>query len=579
MRHKKRPTPKPAVASSMAPDVARAYQELLTALQHADTLATQQGATSSMPVASLHEAQDVLNRYPQLRQYLNTVKEREDTRTSLMQLAGPPTNSHPQAQPLASYWSGTKDPIGVPNARILRDLADKDPWVRAAINVRRQQIGRADVAVVPANELKPYNKGLMKSIQKLLDQPNNMRDTYRSLIEPIIEDILVLDRGVLTKDMTADRKPVGLYYEDGATISIYPAWSGNPNEYRYLYEAPGGNLKVPLRNDECIVFIACPASHRYGLSPVQVLYETIQADIAATKSAKNLVDMKPPPHLLQIPGATPSQLLAMRTMYEAEIAGRKELFLLGGSSEAKLFSLTASARDNQWLEWQIYLVRKIAAVFQVSPQQLGVTFDINKSTGDVQQQIFEDTGLIPLLLLLEEQLNRELLADFAPTLPGDRADLEALNLRIVYPEISETARQLHAERAIDIASKGLAGLPSMTLNQVLLMRGEQPVDGGNTFFWPSQAVGPMPWLSYDGGNTGDYTPPAMGGQQGAQDPAGGPTDNPKTDKTKDKSDTPPASKPQAENTQEKPKPKKSLDQRNPGKRWLPSHMYALEEGN
>lgn len=572
MSRRKRYTPR--ATRKQAPAI-EGYQELLAALSRADEKVLAQGGTVGQ-ATNLAEAGDVLNRYPQLVRYLTTVSERQQARaaqTDLLQLAGSPTGSHPQVQPLASYWSGTKEPIGVPNARVMRDLADKDPWVRAAINVRRQQIGRADIAVVPANEMKPYNKTLMRKVQKLLDQPNEMRDSYRSLIEPVIEDILVLDRGVITKDMTVGRQPQGLYYEDGSTISIYPAWDGKPTSYRYLYQEPGSNKKVPLRNDECIVFMACPASHRYGLSPVQVLYETIQSDLAATKSAKDMVDMKPPPHLLQILGATDSQLRNLRTMYEAEIMGRKELFLLGGSSEAKLFSLTASAKDNQWLEWQIYLVRKIAAVFQVSPQQLGVTFDINKSTGDVQQQIFEDTGLIPLLLLLEEQLNRELLADFAPQLANDRSDLDALNLRIVYPEISETARQLHAERAIDIAVKGLGGLPSMTLNQVLLMRGEQPVDGGNTFYFPNPSLGAQPWLSYDGGDTGDYTPLEMGGQQGGQDPAGGPTDNPDERKAKDKSKVPPPATPAGGSTPPaKPAAKKFIDVRSPGKRWLPYHM-------
>lgn len=572
MSRRKRSTPH---ATRKHTPAVEGYQELLAALARADQKLLAQGGTVGQ-VMNLSEAGDVLNRYPQLVRYLNAINVREQaraTQSDLLQLSGSPTGSHPQVQPLASYWSGTKEPIGVPNARVMRDLADKDPWVRAAINVRRQQIGRADIAVVPANEMKPYNKTLMRKVQKLLDQPNEMRDSYRSLIEPVIEDILVLDRGVITKDMTVGRQPQGLYYEDGATISIYPAWDGKPNSYRYLYEEPGSNKKVPLRNDECIVFMACPASHRYGLSPVQVLYETIQADLAATKSAKDMVDMKPPPHLLQILGATDSQLRNLRTMYEAEIMGRKELFLLGGSSEAKLFSLTASAKDNQWLEWQIYLVRKIAAVFQVSPQQLGVTFDINKSTGDVQQQIFEDTGLIPLLLLLEEQLNRELLADFAPQLANDRSDLDALNLRIVYPEISETARQLHAERAVDIAVKGLGGLPSMTLNQVLLMRGEQPVDGGNTFYFPNPSLGAQPWLSYEGGNTGDYTPLDAGGQQGGQDPAGGPTDNPKERKTKDKSTVAPPPANSTTPAAQKPAAKKYVDVRSPGKRWLPHHMH------
>jgi len=532
------------------PDVQQAYQELMRALAVADTQAVAiAGRTGNQydQVLDLRDAANVLNRYPKLASYLEGIKRREDARQDALTrpditLSHSPTGSTPQASPIASGWSGTRDmPNYVNNSRMLRQLADTNPWARAAINVRRQQIGRADIAVMPKNPLKPYNRSIMRKVEFLLNQPNEMRDSYRSLIEPVIEDILVLDRGVISKDMNAQRIPQNLYYEDGATIAILPNWQGDPTDYRYLFTpAAQTGPYVPLRNDECIVFIANSATHRYGLSPVQVLYDTIQADQAASKSARGMVDHKPPPHLIQLLNATPGQILNLRTMYEQELMGRKELFLLGGSAEAKVFPLTQSAKDNQWMEWQIYLLRKIAAIFQISPQQLGVTFDINKATGDSQQQIFEDTGLIPLLLLLEEQLNRELLFDYAPRLADDRVNMDELNLRIVYPEVSETARQMHAERAATIAKDSLIGLPSMTLNQVLELRGDQPVPGGNTFYVPTR-FGPVPWLSYDGGNTGDYSPPPLAGEMGAQDPSSGPTDEPDPDTVSGKSNVPLAS--------------------------------------
>lgn len=497
-----------------------AYQQLTEAVERANQQARQMGRP-----ADLSEAGKLLSANPRLTQYLEVAREREVARQeALARLdstkTGAPTGSSPQSSAALSGWTGTRNyPIGVPNARILRDWADTNEWVRSAINARRQQIERADIVVQPLDERKPYNRSVMKTLQHLLDQPNELRDSYRSLIGPVIEDILVLDRGVITKNMTPARKPVDLYYEDGATIKIYPAWSGNPDEPRYLYEEPGGTAKRVLRNDEAIVIMANIASYRFGLSPVQVLRQTIIADLEAMRSAADIVAMKPPPHALQMVGASDTQIRNFINYYDAEIAGRKQLFVFGGPQQAAHFPLVYSAKENQWLEWQEYLVKKICAIFQISPQQLGLTFDINKATSQTQQSIFEDTGLIPLLLLLEEYLNRELLADFAPRTSGDRSNLDALNLRIVFPEVSEAARQMHAQQAMSMAEQGLGGLPSMTLNQVLMARGEEPVRGGNTF-WVNSKNGPIPWLSYDG-DTGDYTPLATGGALGSQDPAGG----------------------------------------------------------
>lgn len=338
----------------------------------------------------------------------------------------------------------------------------------------------------------------------------------------------------ISKNMTPGGRRGGgrvateLYYEDGATIKVYTDWDGNPKKPRYLYEEVGTNTKVPLRNDELICISMNPATYRLGLSPVQFLRQTIQAEMRAIQSATHIVDMKPAPHIVQIPGAHQTQITNLKNNYDSEVAGRKELFWMGGENEAKVFSLTFSARDNQWLEWQQWLARKIATAFQISPQQFGFTADINRSNGEIQQQLYEDTGLIPLLLLLEEYLNRELLMDFCPLLDDGRADLEALNLRIVYPEVSEAERALHAERAADIAQKTMGGLPTATVNQILMMRGEEPVPGGNTF-WIKTSTGAVPWLTYDH-DYGDWSPLAsLGGFMGAQDVLSGPDEESEDD--------------------------------------------------
>lgn len=587
-----------APPQSADPDLQRAYQQFAVALLDARTEAEGAVRASGGSVeVDISGAVAVLNAYPKLARYLDGVREREMARAQAMGEVVPmardfsvpgipgfmqraaPTNSHPQDQGSVAWGTNRNQPIGVGNNRLMREWADTNEWVRSAINIRRIQVGRADILVRPLDEKKPYNKGVMREVQQLLDQPNELRDSYRSLIEPIIEDILVLDRGVISKNMDAKRRPHALYAEDGATIKIYPAWSGEDAEPRYLFEDPTGTRRVPLRNDECIVIMANPATYRFGRSPVEVLSNTIRADLKATASAAQMVDMKPPPHLIQIPGVSQTVLDKMRSYYEQEVMGRREILFMGGPNPVNVHPLIFSAKDNQWLEWQEYLARKIATVFQISPQQLGLTFDINRATSVQQQQIFEDTGLIPLLLLLEEYLNRELLADFAPQSDGWHADLDRLNLRIIYPEVTEASRQMHAEKALEMAVKGLAGMPSMTLNQVLDMRGDEPVRGGNTFWMPiGQSV--IPVASYDD-DLGVYADVMIG----EQDPAGGTQimDPPKPANEKPgrrrvpaPSDAGDPSDAESNGTGTAPvsadTPTKRYDVRPPGKTWRPGHM-------
>lgn len=552
--HQSRKQPNRSVV--VPPELRDAYKLLVQSVREAEATAQAKaqitGGTANDYV-ELAGAVQLLNQQPQLANYLKGIMQREEARKQAMgeggipfsvsyavpgtegflpdYLAGkhgPPTGSHPQDTGALGGWTiggprTGKVPQGVANAQALRFLADSNSWVRAAINVRRQQIGRADIAVVPADERKKWNRDIMRKLQRLLDQPNELRDSYRTLMEPVIEDILVLDRGCISKNMDPKRRPVYLYYEDGATIKIFTDWDGSDKKPRYLYEEPGSNenRKVPLFNDELICISANPATYRLGLSPVQWLRTTIDAEMRAIRSAEHYVDMKPPPHLVQIPGAHQTQITNLRNNYDSEVAGRKELFWMGGDNPVQVHPLTSSARENQWLEWQKYLAQKIAIAFQLAPQQFGFTEDVNRSSGEIQQQIFEDTGLIPLLLLLEEYLNRELLLDFAPRYPDGRANLDAINLRIIYPQVSEAERALHAATAAQVAAQSMAGMPSATINQILLMRGEEPVPGGNTF-WVLTKDGPMPWLTYDQ-DYGDWNPLAsLGGMMGAQDPLGGP---------------------------------------------------------
>lgn len=564
----------------------REYSQLSAALTQAHASATQQaykyGGTPDQYI-DYTRAFTILERTPDLVPYLNSISKQSSSASSMILKESPTGNAHPQSGQAGGAWSGNKETDAVIGAHILRQWADSNEWVRAAINTRRQQIGRANISVIPFNERKPYNKSLVKKIQLLLDQPNEYRQNYYELMASCIDDVLVLDRGVILKDMTVDRKPVHLYNEDGACIKIYPNWSGKPKEPRYLYDNQALRKSVPLRNDECILMTANPATYRFGLSPVQVLKNTIQADLAATKSAMQMVDLKPPPHMIQLPGATQTQLEQIRTRYESDIAGRKEIFWIGGQNQANVTPLIFSARDNQWMEWQVYLARKIAIVFQISPQQLGITFDINKATASSQQEIFEDTGLMPLLLLIEEYFNTELLADFAPSYPDGRVNFEAINLRVLFPEVSEFDRQMHAERAIKIASTGLSNLPSMTLNQVLSLFGEEPVEGGNTFYAPTRE-GPLPWLSYDG-KISEFGPLSTAGALGSQDPAGGPDTAEQDARTEDEGGNGTYAGPIQSQGNDSPEDqgvaagkkddgknnngKKSL-RRQPGKRWLPN---------
>ena len=395
-------------------------------------------------------------------------------------------------------WAAFHDPspIGVHNYRILRQISNDNVWCRTAINLRRQQVGRAKIICRPVNPHKRYDVEVKKKVDFLLQQPNRRGDTLRYILEAALEDLQTLGRGVWSKNQTYGGETLELFVEDAATIKMYPAWDGDPNTPRYVYEEPGSTKQVDLYTDQLIMFINNPASYRFSLAPVQVLADTIRADLKATEAAMMLVDMRTPPHLIQIPNISDIALRQLKNRYEAEVMGRKEILFMGGTAPVQVKPLVFSAKDNQWMEWQQWLARKIAVAFQISPQTLGMIEDVNRSTAEVQRADQIDNGLIPLLLLIEDVLNQDFLYSYAPKLPDGRANIASLNLEIVFPQISEAVRIVHLEESLKYADQGLQGLPSLTLNEVRSMRGDGPVPGGDAYYVKT-AQGATLWLDAD----------------------------------------------------------------------------------
>ena len=65
----------------------------------------------------------------------------------------------------------------------------------------------------------------------------------------------------------------------------------------------------------------------------------------------------------------------------------------------------------QFLEFQVWYVRKVAAVYGLSPQDLGLTMDINRANAEQQAEQTEDRGQRPLMALMQEALTREIVWD------------------------------------------------------------------------------------------------------------------------------------------------------------------------
>ena len=97
--------------------------------------------------------------------------------------------------------------------------------------------------------------------------PNGV-DSFRTLIEPVIEDVLVGGFGAIEVEDGDPQMPVRLYPVDGATIQVNPEWDGSPDTPRYAQVTGrvGPEGRTPLLDGELVYLRLNPRTHSvFGL--------------------------------------------------------------------------------------------------------------------------------------------------------------------------------------------------------------------------------------------------------------------------------------------------------------------------
>ncbi|MBA3875595.1 MAG: hypothetical protein C0498_01440 [Anaerolinea sp.] len=383
-------------------------------------------------------------------------------------------------------------PLPKPSVAHLRRWSRRNPWVRAAIDLRRSQVGRGRWDIVPVESGVDVPEGAIAAAKALLRNPNPKGESFRTLIEQVVEDLLVLDQGCIEKELTVGgRLRVGgvqpiayLWGVDGGTIRFDPEWDGSDTSAPRYYQFDLQGREVQrFRNDELVCMMERPVTYSpLGLSALEVLADTIEGDLAAAEYNRRAVRQATPPGLLDLgEGIRPDAVDSFRAYWDAEIAGRSQIAIIGGGKGAKWTQLSQSNSDMQYMEWLTYLARKICAVFHVQPQDIGIAFDVNRSQGQVNAEFTEEHGYAPLMELVAEYLTREVVASFHPLLTFRFSDL------------GRHSNQAAAE----YYSKALGGLSWVRPNDALAERGDPPLDRYGDELWvPVPKAGPVPMSLY-----------------------------------------------------------------------------------
>jgi HK97 family phage portal protein len=359
--------------------------------------------------------------------------------------------------------------VGKSSGALFRNWAEHSEWVRAAVNIRKAQVSSAEWDVVAFDTTKPFNTSMQNELRDLFQRPNAAVESFRSWVEPILEDILVLDAGVVEKERNLGGGIAALHAVDGAKIKISTVWDGEPDEPRYWW-VPTPQYEVPFRNSDLVYIMANPRTYSVmGLSPLETLKMALDAEINGSLYNTRQVTNAAPDGLLDLgESARPEQIEKFQSYWLSEVAGKGAMAFIGGTKGAKFVPFRGSNREMQYQEWLMYLVRKIAAVYGISPQDLGLTFDINRSTSETQMEMTEDRGLRPLLALVQDYLTREIVWD--DSFGGTKNNLAFRFTRLNIKESMSNA---------NINKLALAGMPWKPVNEARVDEGRPPIGDPN----------------------------------------------------------------------------------------------------
>lgn len=292
---------------------------------------------------------------------------------------------------------------------LLRSLSINHETTRAAINVRKREITQLGYEVVDLDD--------DTDSEHTLDERNEARNwithiggtgvRFREILDKLIEDTLVLDACVFYKQRTLDGELFRIIPIDGATIKLRVDENGmRPQGDEIAFEQwLSGKMSAELTTEELSYeMMNARSDNPYGLSPIESLIISLDASMRAMLyNLAYLSDNSVPQGFLNVPENWKLPAIKEYTEYLHSL-------ISGPKMQAKIFPIPSGATytpvskpsDFTFKDFFDYLDRKVCMMFDVTPQELGLSLQQYKENAEGQEKIQIRKGIKPLANFLSE---------------------------------------------------------------------------------------------------------------------------------------------------------------------------------
>lgn len=365
-----------------------------------------------------------------------------------------------------------------------------------------------------------------KKILEILKDPDPWFTGTRSwerLCKSFLVDMLIIDRGAVVKLRDKNGNLKGLMPVDGSSIRpVINKYGTFDDEYAYV-QVVHGSPNVYLKKEDVVILMMNPMTDLkyfgYGLSNMETLYTAVLSDIFIDKGnldyyrkggsiPEGFISIEPPPSREgMIQQIDQEQLESVQRHLQSIMMGDYTQVPIVSGGKISWIDFKGKRRDMQFKELAEYLTRKICAVYQVSPQDVGVISDVNRANAQVQSEMTKSKGLKTLMSVISEYITNNIISEIRP-----QKDLK------LWFEDDDVDRRKN-EWTIN-QQQLVSG--AITINQWRAGQGMHPVPWGNS---PLQGL--RNWKPEEedgqGGMPAGLPPlPGLGGPQGPETNPGGP---------------------------------------------------------
>jgi hypothetical protein len=329
----------------------------------------------------------------------------------------------------------------------LRRAANSVHVVRICINVLKEKITKTKWIVKSIDPLVDVDEAKIKEVEELFKHPNGNDETFRTLLDKMLEDLLVLDAVSIEKTRFPNGKLAQLHFVDSGTIRPVFDEHGNQDVSIPVNSKEEGRVDLPVSYVQVLdnsqyggpesgeIIAAWPKKdfiyfHQhpqgsfegfgYGLSPIESVIGVVSNLLNADNFNSTYFEEGAfPPLILQLMGQmNQGDLEAAREYLYSELLGSPHRpAIMAGDKKAEIINLKdITNRDMQFMEYTEFLARLLAAAYGLSGQDIGLVDDLNKATSQTQVGLSEEKGYGSILHLLKEIFNTQIIwKDFGYT--------------------------------------------------------------------------------------------------------------------------------------------------------------------